>query len=545
MNESNILIEKNQKANSHIILNNTQTNVKINKSNIFKKQSRDKYIIFAIRIIIFIILYSLIIIKFKDNLKRKKRKNIIKKINRNSVYKIDEIYKNIESYEIKHNKMECNALDPINIFKKRLTSTSTILCSNDDDSNHICFKDGNDLFVARNGASCEFKNVIIDPSKWRADNNIYKGPMDPNNRGCPLLSKGFFNIQCKSGEKYNYSGYDFIYNNYFNGWNYEYINYEKEKEQLEELAPGKTVFFISRNQDSPNLYHGGSEFVNALAIMYLMNLNPKDIQIVFLESILIMDDPFYDLYKELIGRGGEPIHIKNLTKKYLVSKGVHIPINWDSPCFIRSEVPECINHPTKTYYLYNMLIDKYISPDNYTDIISNNNKNNSEIFYYPETIINEITKNKNSFNKILTFQWRRVWPKGRKGQYRILGNGPELADKLSSLLPKNILLRLIDTARLPIKQQISIMRNTDYFVGIHGAGLSLSIFAPQNCIYHEVLHVPNMNGLELFAALSGHKVYKDIIAANVKYIDGNENIFFNVDEFAKVVISHLKESNLM
>ena len=280
--------------------------------------------------------------------------------------------------------------------------------------------------------------------------------------------------------------------------------------------------------------------------MYLMNLNPKDIQIVFLESILIMDDPFYDLYKELIGRGGEPIHIKNLTKKYLVAKGVHIPINWDSPCFIRSEVPECINHPTKTYYLYNKLIDKYISPDNYTDIISNNNnKNNSEIFYYPETIINEITKNKNSFNKILTFQWRRVWPKGRKGQYRILGNGPELADKLSSLLPKNILLRLIDTARLPIKQQISIMRNTDYFVGIHGAGLSLSIFAPQNCIYHEVLHVPNMNGLELFAALSGHKVYKDIIAANVKYIDGNENIFFNVDEFAKVVISHLKESNLM
>ena len=544
MNESNILIEKNQKANTHIILNNTQTNVKINKSNIFKKQSRDKYIIFAIRIIIFIILYSLIIIKFKDNLKRKKRKNIIKKINRNNVYKIDEIYKNIESYEIKHNKMECNALDPINIFKKRLTSTSTILCSNDD-SNHICFKDGNDLFVARNGASCEFKNVIIDPSKWRADNNIYKGPMDPNNRGCPLLSEGFFNIQCKSGEKYNYSGYDFIYNNYFNGWNYEYINYEKEKEQLEELAPGKTVFFISRNQDSPNLYHGGSEFVNALAIMYLMKLNPKDIQIVFLESILIMDDPFYDLYKELIGRGGEPIHIKNLTKKYLVSKGVHIPINWDSPCFIRSEVPECINHPTKTYYLYNMLIDKYISPDNYTDIISNNNKNNSEIFYYPETIINEITKNKNSFNKILTFQWRRVWPKGRKGQYRILGNGPELADKLSSLLPKNILLRLIDTARLPIKQQISIMRNTDYFVGIHGAGLSLSIFAPQNCIYHEVLHVPNMNGLELFAALSGHKVYKDIIAANVKYIDGNENIFFNVDEFAKVVISHLKESNLM
>ena len=107
------------------------------------------------------------------------------------------------------------------------------------------------------------------------------------------------------------------------------------------------------------------------------------------------------------------------------------------------------------------------------------------------------------------------------------------------------MLRLIDTASLPIKEQISIMRNTDYFVGIHGAGLSLSIYAPKHCIYHEVLHSPNMNGLALFAALSGHKVYKDIIAADVREVDGNENIFFNVDEFANNVISHLKENNLM
>ena len=85
----------------------------------------------------------------------------------------------------------------------------------------------------------------------------------------------------------NYSGYDFIYNNYFNGWDYNSESYENEKNTLEELAPGKTVFFISRNQDSPNLYHGGSEFVNALSIMYLLNLDPEKIQIVFLESILI------------------------------------------------------------------------------------------------------------------------------------------------------------------------------------------------------------------------------------------------------------------
>ena len=85
----------------------------------------------------------------------------------------------------------------------------------------------------------------------------------------------------------------------------------------EELAPGKTIFFLSRNQDSPNLFHGGSELINVISIMYLLKLVPEQIQIIFLESISINNDPFYDLYKNLISRGGEPIYIKNLKKKIL------------------------------------------------------------------------------------------------------------------------------------------------------------------------------------------------------------------------------------
>ena len=125
-----------------------------------------------------------------------------------------------------------------------------------------------------------------------------------------------------------------------------------------------------------------------------------------------------------------------------------------------------------------------------------------------------------------------------------MGNGPELADKLASLLPKNILLRLIDTASLPIAQQIAIARKSDYFVGIHGAGLCLSIYAPNRCVLHEVLPSSNMNGLLLMASLSGHKTYSDIIESQTKQIDENEYIFFNTDEFADKVIQAMKESNL-
>ena len=57
-----------------------------------------------------------------------------------------------------------------------------------------------------------------------------------------------------------------------------------------------------------------------------------------------------------------------------------------------------------------------------------------------------------------------------------MGNGPEMADKLASLLPKDYLIRLVNTADLNTFTQIAIARNTDYFIGVHGAGLFLTIF---------------------------------------------------------------------
>lgn len=73
---------------------------------------------------------------------------------------------------------------------------------------------------------------------------------------------------------------------------------------------------MRRNQDSSNLFHGTSELINAVSIMNLLNIKPEDIQIVFLQSIIIINDPLYDLYEKIVSRGGKPIHIRNLKKKY-------------------------------------------------------------------------------------------------------------------------------------------------------------------------------------------------------------------------------------
>ena len=249
------------------------------------------------------------------------------------------------------------------------------------------------------------------------------------------------------------------------------------------------------------------------------------------------EDPFYYIYKNVISQGGEPIYIKNLKKKYKISKAIHVPINWDSPLFIVVQIPKC-DKISKTYKLYNDLIEKYMDLKPFEDKFITDN----ESFYYPESIIKS-HESGIKFEKIVTVQWRRVWPKRRRGQHRIFKNAQQLTYKLSTFLPKNILIRLIDFAQLSMKDQISVMRNTDYLVGIHGAGLSLSIFLPHKSIFNEFDHENIVSVLGIMSALSGHLTYTDYIKSSKSNIDGNENIEFDENEFVDRVMTHMKENN--
>ena len=436
----------------------------------------------------------------------------------------------------RNENMICDKFDPIFLMGERFKKKPIILC-NDKESKHICYQNSkynyyNKISRLKNGVICKIENFILDPSKSRHTNYIYKGPVDKINRGSPILSKGFFNIKCKLQK--NFRGNQ-IYNNYFKSFNYEY---ESKNEDIKELSPGKTVLLISRNQDSPNIFHGLSEIINVLSIMYFFNLKPENIQVVFLESMRFRNDPFYEIYENMISRGGKPIDIRNIKQKYHISSAIHVPINWDSPVFIDINVPngypDC-KYSTQTYNIFNSLINKYLNIPNFQDSFISDNK----IFYYPKSVIQYFKLN-NSFNKSITIQWRKVWPEGRIFQKRILGNGPELADKLSSILPKNYLIRLVDTASLSIIDQISIMRKTDYLIGIHGAGLSLSIFMPLHSILHEILPKKNIKVLVLMSALSGHKIYSDIIKSDYKLINNNDVYFFDLFEFGKIMLKHLK-----
>ena len=206
----------------------------------------------------------------------------------------------------------------------------------------------------------------------------------------------------------------------------------------------------------------------------------------------------------------------------------------DSGAFITNKFRIC-KYSTNTYKLLNDLVNKYMNiPDFKDSFISD-----KDIFYYPNSVIENYKSNIN-FKKMVTIQWRKVWPKGRKNQKRILANGEELADKLASILPKNILIRLVDTASLSISEQISLMRKTDYLVGIHGAGLCLSVFMPHESIMQEVLPWNHISVVTLMSALSGHITYSDLIRSRN---NKSTNVSFEPEMFAKSVLDHMLQNN--
>jgi hypothetical protein len=132
------------------------------------------------------------------------------------------------------------------------------------------------------------------------------------------------------------------------------------------------------------------------------------------------------------------VYIRDIKTKFRVSKAVLVPVNFDTPMLLSFSPSQDCSKPSPAYQLLNDLINQYA----YLSFKDNFNSYNSSLFYYPKSVIDHYLSNK-SFKKIVTIQWRRSFPRKNPFQTRLMGNGPEMADKLASVLPKDILIRLL------------------------------------------------------------------------------------------------------
>ena len=441
---------------------------------------------------------------------------------------------NVKSPYMPQGINECERYDPLNLFQIRFKSEPIYLCKSDI-SEHLCYINKGFLSIFKKGVTCQMKNFILNTSKWKAEQeeDLYIESINSNNL---FFSKGLFSMKCEKQEKIE--NFNPKYGPYFNSWEYSKKSKDEQKkgEVIEELAAGKSLLFINRNKDSTNLFFSALSIMNTLLIIEHFNLNLENIQVVFFESNKINIDPLYDIYKNVISKGGDPIHVNQLKNKvYNIKEAYYVPINWDSPCFtLFPNIPNC-NKSTKGYMYFNELINKYMKIPNFIEPTIYN----EDIYYYPKNISNPNSPNYTTF---LTVQWRRVWPKNRVNQERLLGNGIELVEKLYEVLPKSTLIRLVDTANLTITEQISLMKKTDYLLGVHGAGFLLSVFLPLTSIVNEINTEYKSKNLEILSKLSGHKTYIDNLSYEEENIEGNSYIYFSPKVISERVYKRMNET---
>lgn len=442
-----------------------------------------------------------------------------------------------EKFTIKYNLIDkgCTArFDGYNAFGRWMTNNNITICEGKD-SYHKCNRNSIGYPCNSNGMICEMKNVILDPSNWRDNKHSFVSPMAPRSYNEKQLLSGLFNMQCDINNIHQPEDYFKEYVDYFDSWNYT-SNDSFENEELVELAPDKTVLFVQRYIDLLNFYHEHCHIFHAYSMIGVLGLKREQIQVVFLDNYTNVDYKYMNIWEKVIS-DSPVIYTNDLQKsgkKYHISSAYKVPIAWDSPFAPCSDSPSCSNHiPSPMFEMYRRESFKYMDIPVFKDSLDWD----KDIIRYPSNVKNPQSSN---YKKFITIQWRQVWPKNRKGQQRILANGPELMEALSKIVRENTLIRLVDTAKFDIEGQISVINRTDFFIGIHGAGLTLAVYAPKHTIFQEIYHSPNVDWLRFLAVVSGHRSFKDHIRNRVEH-DGNEQVHFDIDDFVNLIKRRINE----
>lgn len=131
----------------------------------------------------------------------------------------------------------------------------------------------------------------------------------------------------------------------------------------------------------------------------------------------------------------------------------------------------------------------------------------------------------------------------RGTQYRKVLNEKELIDRISSN-KKYAVKRVNYGKQISFKDQLKITRNTDIFIGIHGAGLTHLLFLPKWATLFELYNCEDPNCYKDLSRLRGlnYITWENatlLESIDAGYADGKHEKFknynFNVDEFERLV----------
>eukprot|EP01080_Neovahlkampfia_damariscottae_P007551 gene7551-11874_t len=296
--------------------------------------------------------------------------------------------------------------------------------------------------------------------------------------------------------------------------NFMNYNFREIKDQCTKTLKGTTLL-VDRD-DVFNVFHSLANFINAFLSLLILNKKPKVDRLIILDSKT--DGPYWPLWSsfsdKIIRRssfGNEIVCLENAIftipgGSNFIWKDVWVP----NDCYHSSLLKTFVRFTLKHFNLLEQPRRK---------------KNDSPI-------------------RILlsSRQLKPGGPPGLKPGRRII-NEKELENLLKNDLrtpegkrvPTEVIVK--DFSTIPLYEQIRLIRNTDVYIGMHGAGMTHLIFLPDEAVVIEMFpngwHQSSMRNL----AKLTNKIYlswQNLHKKNI--VEGNSNII-DLTEFQKIANS--------
>ncbi|XP_064632584.1 uncharacterized protein LOC135490933 [Lineus longissimus] len=304
------------------------------------------------------------------------------------------------------------------------------------------------------GHASEFvllKDVIVDPSfstGKKGGESITDVLQQKETQEYYKLRRGFFQLKCNKEsvhrrDKNHPISYRFISKNHMNSW----INSIQPVEELNKSTDTEEEFTLAiQRYEYANLYHTMTDFYNTFLMMRFFNRTPSNTKILIIDGHPkgSLDSIWSVLYDDIQRVG----HIKQPTK---FKELVWAMQSYNSP-MVRHRSPGL------------PLVDDF-----------------SQFFLSRYNVMSRHTLHCDHLNVL--FVWRRDYvshPRNPKGSItRKIKNEVELIDTIQSKYP-NFTVRGVQIDLFEMKKQLKLIASTDVLIGMHGAGLSHTLFLPKH-----------------------------------------------------------------
>lgn len=302
-------------------------------------------------------------------------------------------------------------------------------------------------YTVYNNRFAKLDNVVIDPRYGRGrkgGENISDVMNQAENDEYYSLSRGFFRLPCGNEVAYTF-GSD---SHYLNSW---MKKLETKRETLDSYEmPGFTI--AVQRYEYVNMYHTMTDWFNTFLVAKVFQLNPKNITILWIDGHPSggLDSTWRDLF-------GKVVRIGEIRKPVAFNSLIWGIVGYDSP----------LNKHTLTEVSYLGEFRQFFL---------------SKHGIFPEDALNCKMLN-------ILILWRRDYvahPRNPSGSIsRKIKNEDELLRKISDKFKgHNVAGLQIDV--LPMREQLKITAKTDILIGMHGAGLSHTLFLPGHASLIEI-----------------------------------------------------------